>query len=86
MRQTPEVVLKHKGRVRRRLLVAALALAAPVAALGAATPALATSAFREEFAPFTNCPVETQVVQDSTHIRACAAQRAVAIWQFEEAA
>jgi hypothetical protein len=59
MRQTPEVVLKHKGRVRRRLLVAALALAAPVAALGAATPALATSAFREEFAPFTNCPVET---------------------------
>lgn len=59
MSQTLQNVLKHSGRARRRMLVAMLALCAPAAALGAASPALATSAFREEFAPFTNCPVET---------------------------
>jgi hypothetical protein len=47
------------GRARKRALVVATALATSVVALAAAVPALATNAFREEFAPFANCPVET---------------------------
>jgi len=47
------------GRARKRALVVASALATSVVALTAAAPALATKAFREEFAPFANCPVET---------------------------
>ncbi len=49
-------------RARRRLLLATLALAVPATALGAAAPAMAASAFKEEFAPFTNCPVEAAQV------------------------
>lgn len=44
-------------RARRRMLLATLALAVPAIALSSA-PAMAASAFKEEFAPFTNCPVE----------------------------
>jgi hypothetical protein len=44
-------------RARRRLLLAILALAVPAMALSAA-PAMGASAFKAEFAPFTNCPVE----------------------------
>jgi hypothetical protein len=45
-------------RVRSKVLLITLALATSALAL-AATPAMAASAFRQEFAPFTNCPVET---------------------------
>jgi hypothetical protein len=58
MRQVLEKVLGHAPGVRKRLVIA-LAVTAPLAALGAAAPALAVSAFKQEFAPFTNCPVET---------------------------
>ncbi len=44
-------------RARRRMLLATLALAVPAIALSSA-PAMAASAFKEEFAPFTTCPVE----------------------------
>jgi hypothetical protein len=44
-------------RRRRRIALATLALAMPSLALAAA-PAMADKAFKEEFAPFTNCPVE----------------------------
>ncbi len=44
-------------RARRRMLLALLALAVPATALTAA-PAMGASALKEEFAPFTNCPVE----------------------------
>jgi hypothetical protein len=49
----------HDGAARKRALAVAAVLATSVAALASAVPALARSAFREEFAPFTNCPVET---------------------------
>jgi hypothetical protein len=44
---------------RRRTLALTAAAATSIATLAAAAPALATNAFREEFAPFANCPVET---------------------------
>jgi hypothetical protein len=46
-------------RARICALVITTTLAASVGALAAATPAGATNAFKEEFAPFANCPVET---------------------------
>lgn len=58
MRQIVKNVLNRRPGARRRALVVALALAAPVAAVGA-SPALGESVLRQEFAPFTNCPVET---------------------------
>ncbi len=58
MRQVLEKVVDRSPRVRRRLAIA-LSVTAPLAALGAAAPALAVSAFKQEFAPFSNCPVET---------------------------
>jgi hypothetical protein len=48
-----------RGRARMRALVITTTLAMSVGALAAATPAVATNAFKEEFAPFANCPVET---------------------------
>jgi hypothetical protein len=48
------------GRPARvRLLRALLVLVVPVLALTAAAPASADKAFKEEFAPFQYCPVET---------------------------
>jgi hypothetical protein len=47
------------GRARKGALAAAAVLATSVAALASVAPALANKAFREEFAPFANCPVET---------------------------
>ncbi len=48
-----------RKRARMRALVITTTLATSVGALAAATPAVATNAFKEEFAPFANCPVET---------------------------
>jgi hypothetical protein len=62
MRQILGALPHTRMRARRAALVVAVALAASVAALSTATSALATSAFKEEFAPFTNCPVETAKV------------------------
>lgn len=50
-------------RSHRRLLVIALAFAAPVSALAAASPALAlSSAEKAEFLPFADCPLATAQV------------------------
>jgi hypothetical protein len=51
---------RFSGRIagmRRRGLVVALALAAPLLALGAASPALASPKLKEEFLPFADCPL-----------------------------
>jgi hypothetical protein len=50
---------RDRARGARRRALAVAAAAASLAALASAAPALATKAFKEEFAPFTNCPVET---------------------------
>jgi hypothetical protein len=44
------------------MLVVALAVTVPIAALSAATSAFGVSALKQEFAPFANCPVETAVL------------------------
>jgi hypothetical protein len=41
------------------MLLAALAVTVPIAALSAATSAFGVSALKQEFAPFANCPVES---------------------------
>jgi len=46
-------------RARMCALVITTTLATSIGALAAVTPAMATNAFKEEFAPFANCPVET---------------------------
>jgi hypothetical protein len=56
MRQMLEYVPNPLSRLRR--LALGLALATPLAACLAA-PALGANAFKEEFAPFAQCPVET---------------------------
>jgi hypothetical protein len=48
--------------IRRRRLVLAMALAAPLAALGAAPAALASSKLKEEFLPFADCPLASASV------------------------
>jgi hypothetical protein len=58
MRQVSGALPHTQPRARRAALVVAFALAALVAALSTAASASAVSAFKEEFAPFTNCPVE----------------------------
>src|ERR1700727_1288677 len=47
------------GRAHKRAFAVAAVMATSVAALASAAPALANKAFREEFAPFANCPIET---------------------------
>jgi hypothetical protein len=59
MRQMLERVLDGRPQARRRALVAAMALSAPLMALGLATSAFAASPLKAEFAIFANCPVET---------------------------
>jgi hypothetical protein len=49
-------------RARRRALVATLAVVVPIAALSAASSAFGVSALKQEFAPFSNCPVEAAAV------------------------
>ncbi len=48
-----------KGKRSRGLAVALVASLATLATLGAASPAFASSAKKEEFAPFADCPVES---------------------------
>jgi hypothetical protein len=45
--------------VRRRAVGIAVAVVAPLAMFGATSSAFANAQLKEEFAPFTNCPVET---------------------------
>jgi hypothetical protein len=47
---------------KRMLTVLVFVAAAALTTLGGATPALASSAVKEEFAPFANCPVESSAV------------------------
>jgi hypothetical protein len=63
MRTTFQRVLQPMRMTRRHALVAAVVVAATLAPLTAASPALATStAIKEEFLPFDNCPVQTAEV------------------------
>jgi len=59
---------KHRFRpasIRRRTLVVAVALMAPVAALGAASPALAVEHHPKGiFAPFADCPLANKTIND----------------------
>jgi hypothetical protein len=48
--------------IRRRRLVLAMALAAPLAAFGAAPAALASLKLKEEFLPFADCPLASASV------------------------
>lgn len=57
MRQTLGRFADRMAGIRRHRLVLAVALAAPLVALGAAPPALAASKLKEEFAPFAECPL-----------------------------
>jgi hypothetical protein len=56
MRVRFERFFDRRVQARRRVLVLALAVLAPLAA---ASPALATSKVKEDFAPFADCPVES---------------------------
>jgi hypothetical protein len=53
------------ARVRRRTLVVAVAVVAPLAALGAASPALAVEHHPKGiFAPFADCPLANKTIND----------------------
>ena len=60
MRRSPGRARRIQGgRAHKRAFAVAAVMATSVAALASAAPALANKAFREEFAPFANCPIET---------------------------
>jgi hypothetical protein len=57
MRQTLERCLDWMGVGHGQVRALALAFATPLAIMGAAPPAMATSALKEDFIPFADCPV-----------------------------